>query len=164
MFAMPCDEDVFARAYRMHYAAVARFLGGFSLGSFDAEDIAQETFLRLARDGGEVPEERVRFWLFRVARNLALNELRRGRTWSAVRSLMHRAFAGDPESAIAARQEAHALLGALSEESRAMVILRDVEGMSYAEIAATLEVSPAKVKTDLFRARSRMREELRRKR
>ena len=159
-------ENAFARAYRLYYRSVARFLTGFSLGAIDADDLAQETFLRLARDGGAIPTDRVRFWLFRVARNLALNELRRGRTWTAVRTLLRgSATAGDPESALARRQEVErcfALLRALPDEWRATIILRDVEGMSYAEIAATLEVTVAKVKSDLFRARTRLREELRR--
>ena len=159
-------ENAFARAWRLYHAPVARFLAGFSLGAVDADDLAQETFLRLARDGASVPAERVRFWLFRVARNLALNELRRGRTWSAVRTLLRGSAAtADPESSMARREEidrCFALLRALPDEWRATIILRDVEGMSYAEIAATLEVTVAKVKTDLFRARMRLREELRR--
>jgi len=161
-------DNAFARAYRLYHAPIARFLAGFGLGVIDADDLAQETFLRLARDGGAIPADRVRFWLFRVARNLALNELRRGRTWSAVRTLLRGSTtSADPESVLARRQDADrclALLRALPDEWRAAIILRDVEGMSYAEIAATLEVTVAKVKTDLFRARSRLREELRRNR
>ena len=72
---MTWDNQEFAAVFNELYPGVCRFLGCM-LGSAGAQDVAQETFVRLFRKGsGTMPAEEVRFWIYRVARNLALNEL-----------------------------------------------------------------------------------------
>ena len=164
---MSVDREALALAYRLHYPAVVRFLAVFAGGSVDAEDLAQEAFVRLGRPGADVPADRVRFWLIRVARNLALNELRRRRPAASLDAAGEvRDPANDPETALLSRdalKTCAAALQSLPEQWRSMLLLRELEEMSYAEIAAMLGVSAAKVKSDLFRARMRMRELLGRK-
>lgn len=154
-------RDALARVYELHFAPISRFVASLGGREVDAEGLAQEAFLRLARDGGAVPPERARFWLLRVARNLTLNELRRRRTQIAAAPLL---AVGHPPMTdrLEARDTATRCLAVLAEEQRAIVVLREIEELSYAEIAELLDVSIPKVKTDLFRARLRMREELRR--
>lgn len=166
MLGMAVDEEALALAYRLHYPAIVRFLVGFGGGSVDVEDLAQEAFVRLGRPGFEVPPDRVRFWLIRVARNLALNQLRGRRTTASLDAVAGvRDPSRDPEAALVSRSELQqcvAALHTLPEQWRSMLLLRELEEMSYAEIAAMLDISVAKVKTDLFRARTRLREILRR--
>ena len=161
MFAMALDEEALELAYRLHYPAIVRFLIGFGGGAVDVEDLAQEAFLRLGR-GSDVPSERVRFWLIRVARNLALNELRRRRPVASLDAIAAaRDPSRDPEAALLRRDELRSCVDALRdlpEQWRSIVLLRELEEMSYAEIAALLDISIAKVKSDLFRARMRLRE------
>ncbi len=149
------------QAYRLHYSSVVRFLIGFGAG--DAEDLAQETFVRFERSGNDVPADRARFWLIRVARNLALNELRRRRVRERAAALEVVVRQADPEVSLERRGELErclTMLQSLPDDQRAAIILRDVEELSYAEIAATLDVDVSKVKSDLFRARHRLREQL----
>ena len=77
--------DELATTYEAEYPVIVRFAEGMLAGNGDGHDIAQEAFLRLRRS--DVPAARTRFWLLRVARNLALNELRRRRRFERVRLL-----------------------------------------------------------------------------
>ena len=163
---MTAFDEAFAMAYQLHYPRLVRFIAGLGGSDVDADDIAQETFLRLHRRGDPIGGENVRFWLFRVARNLTLNAMRRRRVWARVQK-----FAGvvpvigaDAQEALE-REELSArcrrLLRQLPADLREALLLREWEEMTYDEIATTLGVSVAKVKTDLFRARQRLRDALR---
>src|SRR5689334_19819275 len=75
---MTRDGEKFAMVFNEIYPALCRFLECLLGEHGTAQDIAQESFLRLYRNGLEsIPPEEVRFWLFGVARNLAMNELSR---------------------------------------------------------------------------------------
>ncbi len=152
-----------ARTYEAEYPVIVRFAEGILAGHGDGHDIAQEAFLRL--QGSGVPAERARFWLFRVARNLALNELRRRQRLERFRVLFPW-IAGPPNPYETAErresaQRLRACLGRLPAELRAPLLLREWESMSYSQIALSLDVTIAKVKSDLFRARQQLREAMR---
>src|SRR6185369_12614287 len=78
---MTRDSEKFAMVFNEIYPALCRFLECLLGEHGTAQDIAQESFLRLYRNGLEsIPPDEVRFWLFGVARNLAMNELSRRNT------------------------------------------------------------------------------------
>ena len=82
---MASPHDEFTRFFNEFYPSLCRFLecllGGRGGSATAAQDIAQETFLQLHRTGFDnLPRDEARFWLFRVGRNLALNELSRRQT------------------------------------------------------------------------------------
>jgi RNA polymerase sigma factor (sigma-70 family) len=161
------DTDAeFAKIFNEIYPSLCRFLECL-LGEVSgaAQDIAQESFIRLYRTGLEsIVIEEVRFWLFRVARNLALNELTRRRMQRRLFSKVVNAFrTATPSPAerleLAEQKEmVLSLLRHLPEHQRAALLLREQEEMSYSEIARVLDVSVAKVKVDIFRARTTLRE------
>ena len=157
---MGASNDDFAATYCAVYPAVVRFAEGMLRDAAHAHDIAQEAFVRLARSG--VAADRARFWLFRVTRNLALNELRRRRRAERLhRWLPWLAPPATPlETAERRETETRVRCGLdqLPPQLRAPLLLREWESMSYDEIARALGVSVAKVKSDLFRARQRLRE------
>jgi RNA polymerase sigma factor (sigma-70 family) len=163
----PATEE-FESFFHETYPSLCRFLecmlagGG---GASSAQDIAQESFMRLYREGLErFPEGEARFWLFRVARNAALNELGRVGTrhrlfGRVVEVFTHRGR--DPEREFEAHERRGIIAGMLKElpeHQRTAFLLREQEEMSYREIASVLGVSEAKVKVDLFRARAALRE------
>jgi RNA polymerase sigma-70 factor, ECF subfamily len=155
-------DERFAGVYSRHYASLVRFLSGFAAPGADPHDLAQEVFVRLYRKGGAVPDDEVLFWLFRVARNLALNSIRRQRLWHSLRQLLAplQRRHDNPEESMRAnevRQAVHATLAELSPDWRAALLLREWEGLSYDEIARVLGVPVTKVRSDLFRARQKMR-------
>ena len=158
----------------MFYPSLCRFLecllGGRGAERQTAQDVAQESFMQLHRTGLEnLPEGEARFWLFRVARNLALNELSRRQTRHRLFDKVvdvFRAHVPGPEEEFEMaerRERVLEMLSLLPEHQRAALLLREQEEMSYREIAEVLNVSEAKVKVDVFRARTSLREKWGRK-
>jgi RNA polymerase sigma-70 factor, ECF subfamily len=160
---MAWDDEEFAGVFNELYRDVRRFLECMLAGCGGAQDVAQETFLRLYRKGGHVARGEERFWVFRVARNLALNELGKSRghenlTDEVMRIEQSRAPNPEQEYEHAERRQIIlSLLKALPELQRAALLLREQQEMSYAEIARVLEVSESKVKVDIHRARLSLR-------
>jgi RNA polymerase sigma-70 factor (ECF subfamily) len=111
-----------------------------------------------------LPEGEARFWLYRVARNFALNELNRGNTRQRLVGRVvdvFRAHVPTPEEEFELAERKGLLMDmfkALPEEQRAALLLREQEELSYKEIANVLGVSESKVKVDVFRARTLLRE------
>ncbi len=153
-------EAEFEAAFRGHYDGVFRLLYRL-VGSRDqAEDLAQEAFLRYFR--GEYAAERghnLRAWLFRVALNLARNahrsDTRRdGREARASRDETAVAAPEDPATAAERSQDRAAVrrvLAGLPERQARLLLLR-YSGLSYQELAAALGVAPTSVGTLLARA------------
>lgn len=157
-------ESVFAR----HYPRIHRVLTGL-LGADEADDAAQEVFLRLYHSHLlDQSDGQVAAWLYRVAVNTAYNLLRSRRRRSA-----HLRRAGqlarpeadidqaelNPARSVAAAEQAalvRAALDQLSPTHRAVLVLRQA-GLSYAEVAAAAGVKPGSVGTLLARAEAHLR-------
>ena len=162
---MASHNEAFTSVFDAVYANLCRFLECLIGERAAAQDIAQESFLRLHRFGlYRLPPDEVRFWLFRVARNLALNEMQKKQTRSRLSASVAVAFNAqtpDPEGAFL-REESNQLvrdlLEHLPERQRTALLLREQEEMSYREIARVLGISEGNVKTDIFRARRLLRE------
>jgi RNA polymerase sigma-70 factor (ECF subfamily) len=134
-----------------------------------AEDAAQEAFINAWRSIGSFRGDSFRSWLLRIAANLCRDELRRrGRRPSSSLDTALEAGMPDPpdddplpeESALNAelRSSLDAALAQLPEEQRTAIILCDIEGLDYAEIAVAMKTSLGTVKSRIARARMRMRE------
>jgi len=133
-----------------------------------AEDVAQDAFLALYRHLNQVPTAAFRPWLFRVARNLCLDQLRRRKfKMSLFRDIQKdddQSFTPEdqrtlrPDAVAESREAQEAIEQAISElptKFREAFLLCEVEGMSY-EVAAAVMGCPVKtVSTRLFRARQR---------
>lgn len=144
--------------------------------SEDAKDISQEVFLKAYRSLGNF-DERSQFstWLYRITHNTCIDEMRKRKgkqSYSLEEELenedgsMQRqvADAGDTpeESLLRGEQKSEILqaLDALSEEHKAAVVLRDVKGLTYEEIAEILELSLGTVKSRISRARNQLKTEI----
>lgn len=167
------DDEALSALYRRWAGPVLRFLERVVRERAMAEELMQETFVRVhgARDRYE-PEARFSTWLFRIARNLALNELDRARNKSphlSTHASAHEAHerpaltlvAGGPsvdELAHARRERSRMeeALTTLPQRQRTALWLAAVEGQSYAEIAEVLETSPPSVKALVHRARTNL--------
>lgn len=127
----------------------------------EAEEIAQETFLRAHRAlGGFRGEARLGTWLYGIASRLCLNRLagglRRHEQSDEAAMLRHAAERADAGAALEQRELAAALhdaIAGLPDERRLVVVLRDVEGLDYEEIAQVLDVPLNTVRSRLHRAR-----------
>jgi RNA polymerase sigma factor (sigma-70 family) len=129
----------------------------------EAEDVAQETFLRLWQHAARwSPDARLATWLFRVAHNLAIDRLRVRREAGSA-ALEHAAAEDRPSGLLQRKQLAGAVEQAmlvLPERQRAAIALCHYEGLGNPEIAAVLEVSVEAVESLLSRGRRALRETL----
>ena len=167
--------DELVRIYSASIFHVAyRMLGDTA----EASDIVQEIFLKVFRNiGGFKGEAALKTWIFRIAFSEILNRLRwwkRRHRFATVSldeqqndfgmsSRMMAASSPTPEQALQSKEEEGAIqqaLGKLSREHRSIVVLRDIEGFSYNEIADVLGVSVGTVKSRLARARADLKKSL----
>jgi RNA polymerase sigma factor (sigma-70 family) len=152
-------EQVFRAAYPRVVAVAARVLGS----RYEAEDVAQEVFLTFGRSS--VPAAEAPGWLSVAAAHTALNHLRSGRRRAS------REAAGDHEAVspdiadtvvtLDERRRVRAGLARLPRKQAVALVLRH-SGLSYAEVAAALDLSPGSVGTTVRRAESALRKELNR--
>lgn len=134
----------------------------------DAADMAQEALVRAWRSLSTYKgQSRFSTWLYRVTSNVCLDELRRRKNVQiqSLQEMQQNGFdpadAGDtPEKAAERRQtrlELTEAIARLSEEHRVALVLRDVHGLSYEQIADVLEINLNTVKSRISRARAALR-------
>jgi RNA polymerase sigma factor (sigma-70 family) len=163
---MANQDEEFTVLFQDFYPSLCRFLECLLGGRVElAQDLAQESFLQLHRTAWEtLPEGEARFWLYRVARNFAINEFRKSNTryrlFDRVVEAM-RPQTRNPEEEYETRERKELvlrMLGSLPEDQRVALLLREHEQLSYRDISQVLNVSESKVKVDIFRARAALRE------
>jgi RNA polymerase sigma-70 factor (ECF subfamily) len=147
--------------FAAHRDGVFRYLCRV-VGQSDAPDLTQEVFLRVARSA--VPETTTdgeRAWVFRIARNVALNHRRdtgrRPATVELTEFMGKTASRPAPQETSTAMREA---LEGLQSLDRDVFLLREVAGLSYDEIAISCEITPDAVRSRLHRARQQLRQVL----
>ena len=170
----------FAEEALPHLDAVYRFAIRLTGSPDEAEDLVQETFLRAFRSWDQYTRgTKAKSWLFTICRNVFLRKRERAKrheeiisenatradassaglvspVWSAVHAL-------DPEGDFfesIVDERIIAAIEALPEEYRTAVVLSDIEGLPYAEIAELMDVPVGTVKSRLFRGRRRLQEVL----
>ncbi len=154
------DEAAFEALFRRFYPAVHRVL--YSMVGDEAQDLAQEVFLRLYVRPPRDSETNLGAWLYRVASRLGYNALRARRRWRSHRDALGAETRGagwvngpaDPQAQAEQREAQHTVrraLARLKQRQTTILVLR-YNGLSYREIAEALEVSTASVGTMLARA------------
>lgn len=152
---------------RQHADRVYRLAYRLSGNQHDAEDLTQETFIRVFRSVQNYQPGTFEGWLHRITTNLFLDMVRRrGRIrMEALPEDYDRVPADDPnpeqiyhDSRLGA--DLQAALDSLPPEFRAAVVLCDIEGLSYEEIGATLDVKLGTVRSRIHRGRQALREYL----
>jgi RNA polymerase sigma-70 factor (ECF subfamily) len=151
---MPDAETLFA----LYQNRLRRYLGRASGETELARDLTQEVFLRVSRVAIPVASEnQLAGWLFRIARNVALDHQRR-------RDRRPEEALGTFATAKDASQETTTVLNqalsTLPELDRDVFLMREMSGLSYAEIASACELTPDAVRNRIHRARLQLREVL----
>lgn len=153
-----------ARAMEMLYHQYKRRVFGMAhriVGASDSEEVAQEVFVRVFRGLAAFRgDSALSTWIYRLTVNAALSHLaRRGRRHEVGDDGLTEVPAppvAERDSALASRIET--ALGQLPAGYRAILVLHDVEGLSHEECAAILECRVGTCKSQLHKARARMRE------
>jgi RNA polymerase sigma-70 factor (ECF subfamily) len=168
------DESAFEDLVRRHERRVFRLLLRMLGSREEAEDVTQEAFLSLHRHGHRFRREaRFSTFVYRVAANAALNRRRTlGRSRNRINEFRVRQQAGmnlppsprNPEDAVAGSEAQLRVQEALLElppDLRVAVVLYDIEGQSYQDVARVLGIPEGTVKSRIHRARSALRKTLR---
>ena len=165
------DAGAFNALMGMHerrmYAVALRMCGNPE----DAQDCLQEAMIRVYRSiSGFKAQSSFSTWVYRITMNTCLDELRRrkNRPGTSLDGLLEMGWSpsdeGDTPERHALRREARAsiqrFIGELPEDMRAAVVLRDVEGYSYDEIAEILGANVGTVKSRISRGREKLREKI----
>jgi len=150
---------------RTHSARVYRLAYRLTGNKHDAEDLTQDVFIRVFRSLSTYTPGTFEGWLHRITTNLFLDHARRKQR------IRFDALADDAAERLPGREpspaqvyedthldpEVQAALGALPPDFRAAVVLCDIEGLSYEEIAATLGIKLGTVRSRIHRGRSQLR-------
>jgi RNA polymerase sigma-70 factor (ECF subfamily) len=161
------DKAAFARLFDRHQGSVVRFCARFVGSTARAEELAQDVFIKLYRSASRYrPEAKFTTFLFRIATNHCLNELRRSKRHvdqpqeQPVGEDSHEAFDhephGDsPDQHLEAKQLERVVrkaMEAMSDRERAAFCMCRFEGLAYKDIAEALEATEAAVKSLIHRA------------
>jgi RNA polymerase sigma factor (sigma-70 family) len=168
------EDAAFEELYRRYQPRIAGFVRGMLHDEARAEDVAQEAFLSaLRRMRATDAEINFKPWIYQIARNAAIDSYRR--TSHAVEVSMDAddglrasdrsrlvGIDGGPDAALVTKEQLNYLQGAfdeLSDVHSRVLVMRELEGMSYREIGQKLDLTRPAVESALFRARRRLETE-----
>jgi RNA polymerase sigma-70 factor (ECF subfamily) len=159
------NNEAYENAAMMHKDRVHSYAAMMLRDAAEAQDVAQEALVRLWQNRGHVAPEAARPWLMRTAHNLCIDRLRRRKVRGEIDdadAVMERQAAADPGPGQLAESSQlgtmiERALEALAPLDRAVLTMREVQGMSYDEIARALDLPLGTLKARLHRARDRLR-------
>ena len=141
-------------------AQLYRYAFHFMRNEEDAKDIVQDVYEKLWINRKTIELKRVKAWLYRCTHNAMINFLnKKSRTrYMDSQSLPERPSM--PDSKFESMQMVERLVGILPPIQKSIILLRDIEGYSYSDIGDILDLSPSQVKVYLFRARMKIKKQL----
>jgi RNA polymerase sigma-70 factor (ECF subfamily) len=170
------SKIAFEALMRHYYPRILNFIYRFVGNQSTAEDLTQEVFMRVYNNARKYrPKSGFQTWIYTIAKNVALNDLRRGRRLTFFPDEPadgdgHKIYKESedlkvisPDEKIIQKEKAvriRAAISKLPENQKIALILRRYEEFSYAEIAATLNVSDKAVKSLLSRAMQNLKNRL----
>lgn len=161
------DDDAFGEIVDRYKDSLVNYLTHLVRSRDRAEEVAQDAFVRLYRNANSYrQQERLGPYLFRIATNLVVTEIRRERRWSLLLPRLHastRATAPAPDTNLFTseiQRQVAAAIDRLPVNFRAPLILFEIEEWSYDEIAKALDVRVGTVKSRISRARVLLRRHL----
>ena len=141
-------------------APLYRYAFHFMRSEEDAKDIVQDVFEKLWINRKKIDLERVKSWLYKCTHNAMINFLnKKSRTrYMDSQSLPERPSM--PDSTFESQQMVERIVNILPPIQKSIILLRDIEGYSYDDIGQILDLSPSQVKVYLFRARMKIKKQL----
>ena len=163
--SVPWAPPSWEQVVREHSGRVYRLAYRLTGNAHDAEDLTQEVFVRVFRSLSSYTPGTFEGWLHRITTNLFLDGVRRKKRirFDPIADDAHERMPGREPDPSRAYEDTHldddvqAALDALSPQFRAAVVLCDIEGLSYQEVAATLGIKLGTVRSRIHRGRSELR-------
>lgn len=128
----------------------------------DANDIVQDSFLKLWQNKDNVEPDKAKSWLFTTAHNALINFVKKH---SRMQSMETTSYAepsndGNENQGFELKEIINKYINTLPELQKSILLLRDLEGYSYEEIGEMLKLNESQVKVYLFRARQKMKDQI----
>src|SRR5215218_2239986 len=168
------DDRAFECLYERYHRRIAAYIYGMVNDYARAEDVAQDVFMSALRRMRET-ERPIAFkpWIYEIAKNACIDQFRRSKRAEEISFDADEGLAPSdygrlvsnepiPDVAVAAKQQLDHMVGAfggLSDAHHQILVLRELEGLSYREIGERMGMSRPAVESTLFRARRRLSEE-----
>lgn len=161
------DREDFKVIYDLNYSVVMQVIMHIVYNQEIAEDLTQETFERFYLQNKTFPDEdQAKYWLLRVAKNLALNHLRRNkREIQMIEKVKNLPGNGIDTPDVSKRivedetkREVRRAIEALPEKLRYVILLKEYTDLDYKGISEVLNISETNVKVRVFRARKELQE------
>jgi RNA polymerase sigma-70 factor (ECF subfamily) len=159
------DMSDFEQVFLPHLNAAYNLARWLTRNAGDADDVVQEAYLRAFRFSGNYQGGDSRAWLLKIVRNTCYTWLKKNRPREIIYELeedAHAASTADPETILQESVDCSVvkkLLDGLPAPYREIVVMRDIEGLSYKEIATVTELPLGTVMSRLSRARKRLQAE-----
>jgi len=174
------DRDAFRTLYERYHRRAYTLALGVVRHTDDALDVVQDAFIKAHKYLDKFEGASSFYtWLYRIVMNLAIDHLRKHRRIKPVEldesrlgdgsdspvddTLLPKILGGNPGRALMDKQiraRIDAALDTLSENHRAVLVMREIEGLSYEEMAAAMECSKGTIMSRLFHARKNMQKQL----
>ncbi|HEY8638543.1 MAG TPA: sigma-70 family RNA polymerase sigma factor [Solirubrobacteraceae bacterium] len=168
------DDRAFEELYARYHRRIAAYIFGMVKDHARAEDVTQDVFMSALRRMRNTDRD-IAFkpWVYEIAKNACIDQFRRSRRGEEVSYDAEEGLSASdygkltsadlsPDAALAAKQDLDHLCGAfggLSESHHQILVMRELEGLSYREIGERMGMSRPSVESTLFRARKRLSEE-----
>jgi len=152
------NKGAFTALVTRHISAIVRFAKRYVGYAADAEDVAQETFIRLWKHAINWEEQgySLRSWLYRITYNLCIDQLRKRKQTTPIEA--EQLFSADdaPDEVLVRRQQQNEIMQALNrlpERQRSAILLCNYQGLTNIEAAMTMEISVEALESLLSRGR-----------
>ena len=153
------DKEALEVLYNKYKKRIFNFSYRMLNNRADAEEVTGDFFAIISDSPHYSISAKFTTWAYAVARNLCVSRLRKKVRWQFLwfeisdPSLNHAELIADEDIAVKVRQA----INELAEKYKTVIVLREYEKLSYSEIAAVMECSQEQVKTNIFRAREKLR-------
>ena len=141
-------------------APLYRYAFHFMRNEEEAKDIVQDVFEKLWINRKKIDLERVKSWLYKCTHNVMINFLNKKSRTRYMDSQSLPEKPSMPDSTFESQQMVERIVNILPPIQKSIILLRDIEGYSYDDIGQILDLSPSQVKVYLFRARMKIKKQL----
>ncbi|WP_046758322.1 RNA polymerase sigma factor [Kordia jejudonensis] len=159
-----CNEGLFSKIFKKHYQSLHAYLY-YKFGDYlNPEDKAQEAFTKLWQNCGKVKPEKAKSYLFTIGNNMMLNEVKHHKVVLQHRQIKPKSHTNENPEFLMQEQEylqkLQRAIANLTESERTAFLMNRIEGKRHKEIAEILGISSKAVEKRIYRALSKLREEI----